>query len=103
MAVHGLAILLGRNEAGISNRGKIFFAPHCMLYGWNVNDVDVGCHCRCRKSRVSVPLSPIAIMSLGPKDSAKRMSTFSVAIASSNVIAKLGLTRLCRFSELTNL
>ena len=24
LAVHGLAILLGRNEAGISNRGKIF-------------------------------------------------------------------------------
>ena len=24
LAVHGLAILLGRNEAGISNRGKTF-------------------------------------------------------------------------------
>ena len=24
LAVHGLAILLGRNEAGISNRGKFF-------------------------------------------------------------------------------
>ena len=24
LAVHGLPILLGRNEAGISNRGKIF-------------------------------------------------------------------------------
>ena len=24
LAVHGLAILLGRNEAGISNRGKLF-------------------------------------------------------------------------------
>ena len=24
LAVHGLAILLGRNEAGISNRGEIF-------------------------------------------------------------------------------
>ena len=24
LAVHGLAILLGRNEAGISNRGNIF-------------------------------------------------------------------------------
>ena len=29
LAVHGLAILLGRNEAGISNRGKFFFAPRC--------------------------------------------------------------------------
>ena len=30
LAVHGLAILLGRNEAGISNRGKIFL-PHCIF------------------------------------------------------------------------
>ena len=29
MAVHGLAILLGRNEAGISNRGK-FFLHHAV-------------------------------------------------------------------------
>ena len=31
LAVHGLAILLGRNEAGISNRGKIFL-HHAVLY-----------------------------------------------------------------------
>ena len=30
LAVHGLAILLGRNEAGISNRGK-FFLHHAVL------------------------------------------------------------------------
>ena len=30
LAVHGLAILLGRNEAGISNRGKIFL-HHAVL------------------------------------------------------------------------
>ena len=30
LAVHGLAVLLGRNEAGISNRGEIFFAPRCI-------------------------------------------------------------------------
>ena len=29
LAVHGLAILLGRNEAGISNRGK-FFLHHAV-------------------------------------------------------------------------
>ena len=29
LAVHGLAILLGRNEAGISNREK-FFLPHAV-------------------------------------------------------------------------
>ena len=31
LAVHGLAILLGRNEAGISNRGKTFL--HHAVYG----------------------------------------------------------------------
>ena len=30
LAVHGLAILLGRNEAGISNRGK-FFLHHAVI------------------------------------------------------------------------
>ena len=30
LAVHGLAILLGRNEAGISNRGK-FFLHHAVF------------------------------------------------------------------------
>ena len=30
LAVHGLAILLGRNEAGISNRGKSFL-HHAVL------------------------------------------------------------------------
>ena len=30
MAVHGLAILLGRNEAGISNKGK-FFLHHAVV------------------------------------------------------------------------
>ena len=32
LAVHGLAILLGRNEAGISNRGK-FFLHHAVQQG----------------------------------------------------------------------
>ena len=30
LAVHGLAILLGRNKAGISNRGK-FFLHHAVV------------------------------------------------------------------------
>ena len=30
MAVHGLAILLGRIKAGISNRGQFFFARACI-------------------------------------------------------------------------
>ena len=32
LAVHGLAILIGRNEAGISNRGKIFL-HHAVVGG----------------------------------------------------------------------
>ena len=35
MAVHGLAILLGRNEAGISNRGK-FFLHHAVIQKQNL-------------------------------------------------------------------
>ena len=32
LAVHGLAILFGRNEAGILNRGEMFL-HHAVLYG----------------------------------------------------------------------
>ena len=31
LAVHGLAILFGRNEAGISKRGENFFAQACKV------------------------------------------------------------------------
>ena len=41
LAVHGLAILLGRNEAGFSNRGK-FFLHHAVLWSSYVNGPDVG-------------------------------------------------------------
>ena len=36
LAVHGLAILLGRNEAGISNRGKVFL-HHAVFFVGNSN------------------------------------------------------------------
>jgi len=34
LAVHGLAILLGRNEAGISNRGKFFLHHAVQIIVW---------------------------------------------------------------------
>ena len=38
LAVHGLAILLGRIEAGISNRGKIFLHHAVLLRKGTAND-----------------------------------------------------------------
>ena len=43
LAVHGLAILLGRNEAGISNRGKKFL-HHAVQTRLASNRTDVFIH-----------------------------------------------------------
>ena len=42
LAVHGLAILLGRNEAGISNRGKFFLHhPVFIIFAQHYSFVEV--------------------------------------------------------------
>ena len=52
LAVHGLAILLGRNEAGISNRGKkiLHHAVVCIDIKWlQMLQVVIACDIRVRR------------------------------------------------------
>ena len=72
LAVHGLAILLGRNEAGISKGGKFFFVPRCNLYtvqgGFNtVIEASIGRDVWFVLMKVGSPPSSLILTNLRPK------------------------------------